>query len=77
MLLCSSGHWVVLDTNTSALNKLTVVGVLEIPDTLSGLSSRLARATPEYRSVVLDAVYISIQVGAGTKTPGRPRSLGL
>uniref|UniRef100_A0A667X934 PKHD1 like 1, tandem duplicate 2 n=1 Tax=Myripristis murdjan TaxID=586833 RepID=A0A667X934_9TELE len=33
------GKWVVLDSDTPPLNKLTVIGVLEIPDTLNGSSS--------------------------------------
>ncbi|XP_042290990.1 PKHD1 like 1, tandem duplicate 1 [Thunnus maccoyii] len=53
-----SGKWVVLDSDIPPLNKLTVLGVLEIPD-----SSRQARSTPENRTVVIDAVYISIQGG--------------
>ncbi|XP_056273684.1 fibrocystin-L-like [Pseudoliparis swirei] len=58
-----SGTWVVLDGDTPPLNKLTVVGVLEIPDHALNSSSRPSRAAPQYRSVVLDAVYISIQGG--------------
>lgn len=49
----------MLDTNTPPLNKLTVVGVLEVEDTASG--TRQARST--HGTVVIDAVYISIQVG--------------
>lgn len=61
--LCrTSGAWVVLDSSTPPLNKLTVVGVLEIPDSTNSSSSRTARAAPESSAVVLDAVYISIQV---------------
>lgn len=57
-----SGQWVVLDGDTPPLNKLTVIGVLEISDsTDSSTSSRQARAASE--PVVLDAVYISIQGG--------------
>ncbi|KAM3595703.1 uncharacterized protein V6R79_001361 [Siganus canaliculatus] len=56
-----SGKWVVLDADTPPLNKLTVVGVLEIPDSANSSSSRSARAAPE--ALVLDAVYISIQGG--------------
>ncbi|KAG7251316.1 hypothetical protein CRUP_021887, partial [Coryphaenoides rupestris] len=68
-------QWVVLDGDTPALNKLTVVGVLEIPDTADDADAdrdanatadgarRPARALPEYRSVVIDATYISIQGG--------------
>lgn len=63
--LCrTSGAWVVLDSSTPPLNKLTVVGVLEIPDSTNSSSSRTARAAPESSAVVLDAVYISIQVSA-------------
>ncbi|XP_030002867.1 PKHD1 like 1, tandem duplicate 2 [Sphaeramia orbicularis] len=58
-----SGMWVVLDTDTPPLNKLTVVGVLEISDSGNNTSSRQARSTHHYRTVVLDAVYISIQGG--------------
>ncbi|XP_036949440.1 PKHD1 like 1, tandem duplicate 1 isoform X2 [Acanthopagrus latus] len=58
-----SGQWVVLDSSTPPLNKLTVVGVLEIPDdTANTSSSRQARAATQ-NTVVLDAVYISIQGG--------------
>ncbi|KAM9340526.1 fibrocystin-L-like [Symphorus nematophorus] len=56
-----SGKWVVLDSSTPPLNKLTVVGVLEIPNPSS--SSRQARAAPQNNTVVIDAVYISIQGG--------------
>lgn len=56
--LAAAGAWVVLDTNTPPLNKLTVIGVLEVEDTASG--SRQARST--HGTVVIDAVYISIQV---------------
>ncbi|KAM8840499.1 PKHD1 like 1, tandem duplicate 1 isoform 3-T3 [Spinachia spinachia] len=58
-----SGKWVVLDGDTPPLTKLTVIGVLEIPDNMGSWSSRQARAVPEYSTVVLDAVYISIQGG--------------
>ncbi|XP_056153970.1 fibrocystin-L-like [Lampris incognitus] len=58
-----TGTWVILDSDTPPLNKLTVVGVLEIPDTTNDTSTRRARSPPEYRTVVLDATYISIQGG--------------
>ncbi|XP_024153621.1 PKHD1 like 1, tandem duplicate 1 isoform X2 [Oryzias melastigma] len=58
-----SGKWIVLDSNTPILNKLTVIGVLEIPDTTSDSPSRQARSTTQYSSVVINAVYISIQGG--------------
>ncbi|KAF7655004.1 hypothetical protein LDENG_00062160 [Lucifuga dentata] len=62
-VVISSGEWVVLDGNTPPLNKLTIIGVLEIPDTetMNTSSSRHIRSTP--RTVVIDAVYISIQGG--------------
>ncbi|XP_062385127.1 fibrocystin-L-like [Sardina pilchardus] len=53
-----AGTWVVLDGNTPALNKLTVQGVLEIPD---DDASRSRRSTAD--KIVLDATYISIQGG--------------
>ncbi|XP_075907773.1 fibrocystin-L-like [Nelusetta ayraudi] len=56
-----SGAWVVLDTNTPPLNKLTIIGVLEVEDTSS--KSRQARSTHGSGIVVIDAVYISIQGG--------------
>uniref|UniRef100_A0A8D3BAM2 PKHD1 like 1, tandem duplicate 2 n=1 Tax=Scophthalmus maximus TaxID=52904 RepID=A0A8D3BAM2_SCOMX len=58
-----SGKWVVLDSDTAPLNKLTVVGVLEIPGDANSSSSRAARSAPVYSTVVIDAVYISIQGG--------------
>ncbi|KAM3858592.1 fibrocystin-L-like [Diretmus argenteus] len=62
-VIIPGGKWVVLDSDTPPLNKLTVVGVLEIPDTMNGSSSRQTRSIREYRTVVLDATYISIQGG--------------
>nr|XP_061786823.1 fibrocystin-L-like [Nerophis lumbriciformis] len=58
-----AGKWVVLDSDTPALNKLTVNGVLEIPEPSNSSSSRPARAAPQNHTVVIDAVYISIQGG--------------
>ncbi|KAM8882915.1 PKHD1 like 1, tandem duplicate 1 [Synchiropus picturatus] len=58
-----SGEWVVLDSSTPALNKLTIIGVLEIPYTLDFSSSRVARSTPEYTNFTIEATYISIQGG--------------
>ncbi|XP_063041153.1 fibrocystin-L-like [Engraulis encrasicolus] len=54
------GQWVVLDGSTPALNRLTVQGVLEVPNDMNSTSSRSARSTTP---VVLDATYISIQGG--------------
>ncbi|CAJ1082786.1 fibrocystin-L-like [Xyrichtys novacula] len=57
------GKWVVLDRNTPPLNKLTINGVFEIPDTPMNASNRQSRSAPKYSSVVVDAFYISIQGG--------------
>ncbi|XP_038580507.1 PKHD1 like 1, tandem duplicate 1 [Micropterus salmoides] len=54
-----SGKWIVLESDTPPLNKLTVIGVLEIPDTMNSSSTKQA----QYNTVVIDAVYISIQGG--------------
>lgn len=62
LTLPATGKWVVLDSDTAPLNKLTVVGVLEIPGDANSSSSRAARSAPVYSTVVIDAVYISIQV---------------
>uniref|UniRef100_A0A3Q3K5H6 Polycystic kidney and hepatic disease 1 (autosomal recessive)-like 1 n=1 Tax=Monopterus albus TaxID=43700 RepID=A0A3Q3K5H6_MONAL len=58
-----SGKWIILDINTPPLHKLTVIGVLEIPDTLNSSSTWQAQAAPQYSNLVIDAVYISIQGG--------------
>lgn len=52
--------WVVLDDSPPPLNKLTVIGVLEIPDS-NVSSTRTARSVSAYKSVVIEATYISIQ----------------
>uniref|UniRef100_A0A8C5H567 Fibrocystin-L-like n=1 Tax=Gouania willdenowi TaxID=441366 RepID=A0A8C5H567_GOUWI len=57
------GTWVILDVDTPSLNKLTIFGVLEIPDTLNITLSRRKRSVSQYRMVVVDAVYVSIQGG--------------
>ncbi|XP_030644362.1 PKHD1 like 1, tandem duplicate 1 [Chanos chanos] len=57
------GKWVVLDSSIPPLNKLTVQGVLEIPDPTSATSTRTARSAPQNNTVVLEATYISIQGG--------------
>ncbi|KAM6974364.1 PKHD1 like 1, tandem duplicate 1, partial [Tautogolabrus adspersus] len=62
-VIIPSGVWMVQDADTPPLNKLTITGVLEIPDTPMNASSRQSRAAPAYNTVVLDAVYISIQGG--------------
>ncbi|XP_051526679.1 fibrocystin-L-like [Myxocyprinus asiaticus] len=55
-----SGKWVVLDDVIPSLNKLTIVGVLEIPDTNNGTSTHIFS---QYNNIVLNATYISIQGG--------------
>ena len=52
----------VLDVSAPLFNNLTVMGVLEIPDTLDNITDVPAGNVSEYRTVVLDATYISIQV---------------
>ncbi|XP_026156055.1 fibrocystin-L-like [Mastacembelus armatus] len=58
-----SGVCMILDINTPALNKLIINGLLEIPDTMNISSTGQARNAPQYRTVVVDAVYIFIQGG--------------
>ena len=64
LVLPSTGKWVVLDSDTPKLNKLTVIGVLEIPDSPISSATKTSRSAPVYSTVVIDAIYISIQVGA-------------
>uniref|UniRef100_W5KUJ5 PKHD1 like 1, tandem duplicate 2 n=1 Tax=Astyanax mexicanus TaxID=7994 RepID=W5KUJ5_ASTMX len=52
-LVIPAGMWLVLDIALPPLNKITILGVLEIPDTINGT----------IRNVVLNATYISIQGG--------------
>nr|XP_055075127.1 fibrocystin-L-like [Misgurnus anguillicaudatus] len=53
-----SGKWVIADVVIPSLNKLTIVGVLEIPDTNNGTGNG-----SQYNNIVLNATYISIQGG--------------
>ncbi|KAK1784753.1 hypothetical protein P4O66_003426 [Electrophorus voltai] len=72
-VIIPTGVWMVLDTTIPALNKLTVVGVLEIPDATNSTASRAAPGIPV--TVVVNVTYISIQGGhllAGQ--PDRPFS---
>ncbi|XP_061682368.1 PKHD1 like 1, tandem duplicate 1 [Syngnathoides biaculeatus] len=62
-VLIPPGMWVVLDTNTPPMNKLTIMGVLEVSEQSQGSSSHPARATSQNHTVVIDAIYISIQGG--------------
>ncbi|XP_061122944.1 PKHD1 like 1, tandem duplicate 1 [Syngnathus typhle] len=57
------GTWVVLDSNTPPLNKLVIMGVLEVPQPSNTSSNRPARAVTQNHTVVIDAVYIVIQGG--------------
>uniref|UniRef100_A0AAV2K2L6 G8 domain-containing protein n=1 Tax=Knipowitschia caucasica TaxID=637954 RepID=A0AAV2K2L6_KNICA len=57
-----TGQWVVLDDSTPALNRLTVNGVLEIPDDLSSNSSSRRRRSTD-GPVVIEATHIMIQGG--------------
>ncbi|CAF94000.1 unnamed protein product, partial [Tetraodon nigroviridis] len=57
------GAWVVLDSSTPPLNKLTIVGVLEIVEMTNSSSNRQTRAAPEINPLLINAVYISIQGG--------------
>lgn len=66
---CIIGAWVVLDSSTPLLNKLTIIGVLEIAEMKNNTSSRQTRAAPEINPLVINAIYISIQVSwCGRKT---------
>lgn len=56
-----AGRWMVLDTSTPPLNKLTINGVLEIPDNSNTSSSRRRRSTAS--PMVIDAVYVFIKGG--------------
>ncbi|XP_011607160.2 fibrocystin-L isoform X2 [Takifugu rubripes] len=58
-----SGTWVVIDSSTPPLNKLTIIGVLEIAEMTNSSSGRQTRAAPELSPLVIEAVYISIQGG--------------
>ncbi|CAM4636768.1 unnamed protein product [Leuciscus chuanchicus] len=55
-----AGIWMVVDVVVPSLNKLKIVGVLEIPDTNNGTSNSSAS---QYNNIVLNATYISIQGG--------------
>lgn len=66
---CIIGAWVVLDSSTPPLNKLTIVGVLEIVEMTNSSSNRQTRAAPEINPLLINAIYISIQVSrCGRKT---------
>ncbi|XP_056597030.1 fibrocystin-L-like [Triplophysa dalaica] len=54
------GTCVIVDTVIPSLNKLTIHGVLEIPDTNNGTSNS---SVSHYNNVILNVTYISIQGG--------------
>ncbi|XDV34188.1 hypothetical protein PO909_004380 [Leuciscus waleckii] len=59
-VVIQAGIWMVVDVVVPSLNKLKIVGVLEIPDTNNGTSNTSAS---QYNNIVLNATYISIQGG--------------
>ncbi|KAK7898488.1 hypothetical protein WMY93_019341 [Mugilogobius chulae] len=67
-----AGEWVVLDVSTPPLGKLTVKGVLEIPDDLNTTSSGSRRRRSTAAPVVLNAVHILIE--GGRLIAGSPES---
>ncbi|MBN3294523.1 PKHL1 protein, partial [Polypterus senegalus] len=54
------GRWVVMDVNIPTLNKLTIYGVLEVPNNITRNSTAATNTT---RQVIVRATYISIQGG--------------
>ncbi|KAA0710211.1 Fibrocystin-L Polycystic kidney and hepatic disease 1-like protein 1 [Triplophysa tibetana] len=54
------GKCVIVDTVIPSLNKMTIFGVLEIPDTNNGTSNS---SVSQYNNVILNVTYISIQGG--------------
>ncbi|XP_056106662.1 fibrocystin-L-like [Rhinichthys klamathensis goyatoka] len=59
-VIIPAGIWMVVDVVVPSLNKLKIVGVLEIPDTNNGTSTS---NVSQYNNIVLNATYISIQGG--------------
>ncbi|XP_026145815.1 PKHD1 like 1, tandem duplicate 1 isoform X2 [Carassius auratus] len=55
-----AGIWMVVDVVVPSLNKLKIVGVLEIPDRNNNTSSG---SVSQYNDIILNATYISIQGG--------------
>ncbi|KAJ8389419.1 hypothetical protein AAFF_G00119570 [Aldrovandia affinis] len=58
-----SGVWLVMDINIPSLRNITVLGVLEIPDTMNETSTPEAISAAQYRRITVSAIYISIQGG--------------
>lgn len=61
-LLISIGVWLIMDISVPSLEKVTVFGVLEIPDTMNATSASITNSSLQYGRVILNATYISIQV---------------
>ncbi|XP_016299954.1 fibrocystin-L-like [Sinocyclocheilus anshuiensis] len=59
-VIIPAGIWMVVDVVVPSLNKLKIVGVLEIPDTNNVTSTS---SVSQYNNIVLNATYISIQGG--------------
>uniref|UniRef100_A0A673FZ74 Fibrocystin-L-like n=1 Tax=Sinocyclocheilus rhinocerous TaxID=307959 RepID=A0A673FZ74_9TELE len=59
-VIIPTGIWMVVDVVVPSLNKLKIVGVLEIPDTNNVTSTS---SVSQYNNIVLNATYISIQGG--------------
>ncbi|KAJ8273405.1 hypothetical protein GJAV_G00101260 [Gymnothorax javanicus] len=62
-VVVAAGVWLVMDIAVPSLEKLTVQGVLEIPDTMNETSASTTQSPPLYRKITLKATYISIQGG--------------
>lgn len=57
---CFTGTWIVADTDIPPMERLIIWGVLELED-----KHNVGAAESPYRKVVLNATYISLQVGVG------------
>ncbi|XP_069051252.1 PKHD1 like 1, tandem duplicate 1 [Lepisosteus oculatus] len=58
-----AGIWMVLDIDIPSFNRITVYGVLELPDNITAPSAPAANTTSMFRKIILNATYISIQGG--------------
>uniref|UniRef100_W5M5C1 PKHD1 like 1 n=1 Tax=Lepisosteus oculatus TaxID=7918 RepID=W5M5C1_LEPOC len=58
-----AGIWMVLDIDIPSFNRITVYGVLELPDNITAPSAPAANTTSTFRKIILNATYISIQGG--------------
>ncbi|XP_066572050.1 PKHD1 like 1, tandem duplicate 1 isoform X2 [Amia ocellicauda] len=55
--------WMVLDIDVPSFNKITVYGVLELPDNITSPATLAVNSTFTYRKIILNVTYISIQGG--------------